>query len=108
MEPTTRKPSISIRCTASVASTPLTRGRARVPFSRVKHEPRIQKLNDDLVKRGLKPFHVPLGVLLDESDPHKSKCIKCETCDGYPCMIHAKSDAHVICVDPALATRTSR
>jgi choline dehydrogenase-like flavoprotein len=71
-------------------------------FPAVKHEPRIQKLNDDLVKRGLKPFHVPLGVLLDESDPHKSKCIKCETCDGYPCMIHAKSDAHIICVDPAL------
>jgi choline dehydrogenase-like flavoprotein len=71
-------------------------------FPAVKHEPRIQQLNDDLVKNGLKPFHVPLGVLLDESDPHKSKCIKCETCDGYPCMIHAKSDAHVICVDPAL------
>jgi choline dehydrogenase-like flavoprotein len=71
-------------------------------FPAVQHEPRIQKLNDDLVRKGLKPFHVPLGVLLDESDPHNSKCIKCETCDGYPCLIHAKSDAHVICVDPAL------
>jgi choline dehydrogenase-like flavoprotein len=71
-------------------------------FPAVKHEPRIQQLADDLQKAGLKPFHVPLGVLLDESDPHASVCIKCETCDGYPCMIHAKSDAHVICVDPAL------
>ena len=71
-------------------------------FPAVKHEPRIQQLHDDLEKRGLKPFHVPLGVLLDESDRHASACIKCETCDGYPCMIDAKSDAHVICVDPAL------
>src|SRR5262249_10285695 len=70
-------------------------------YPAIKHEPRIQKLSDDLAKVGLKPFHVPLGVLLDEGSP-KSTCIKCETCDGYPCLIHAKSDAQVMCVDPAL------
>src|SRR5262249_18810927 len=43
-----------------------------------------------------------LGVMLDESAPHTSKCIRCNTCDGYPCLIHAKSDAQVCCVDPAL------
>ena len=32
----------------------------------------------------------------------KSRCIRCETCDGFPCLVHAKSDAQVICVDPAL------
>ena len=54
------------------------------PYSHpaVTHEPRIQQLHDDLEKRGLKPFHVPLGVLLDEANPHKSACIRCETCDG--------------------------
>jgi len=31
-----------------------------------------------------------------------SKCIRCSTCDGFPCLIQAKSDAQVICVDPAL------
>jgi len=31
-----------------------------------------------------------------------SKCIRCDTCDGYPCLVDAKSDAQVICVDPAL------
>jgi choline dehydrogenase-like flavoprotein len=71
-------------------------------FPAVQHEPRIQQLHDDFEKRGLKPFHVPLGVMLNESDRHASPCIRCETCDGYPCMIHAKSDAQVICVDPAL------
>jgi len=71
-------------------------------YPAVQHEPRIQQLNDDLVRRGLRPFHVPLGIMLDESNPAKSRCIRCETCDGFPCLVHAKSDAQVICVDPAL------
>src|SRR6266542_532544 len=71
-------------------------------FPAVQHEPRIQQLHDDLSANGLRPFHVPLGIMLDESDPRKSRCIRCETCDGFPCLIHAKSDAQVICVDPAL------
>ena len=69
----------------------------------VSHEPRIQQLHDDLVRRGLKPFHVPLGVHLDESDRRRSPCIRCATCDGHPCLVNAKSDAQVTCVDPALA-----
>src|SRR6266496_2032994 len=73
------------------------------PFPAVRHEPRIQQLHDDLVANGLQPFHVPLGIMLDESDPRKSRCIRCETCDGFPCLVHAKSDAQVVCVDPALA-----
>ena len=31
-----------------------------------------------------------------------SPCIRCNTCDGFPCMIHAKSDADINCVRPAL------
>jgi choline dehydrogenase-like flavoprotein len=68
----------------------------------VSHEPRIQKLAEDFERLGLRPFHVPLGVMLDEQNPHRSKCIRCNTCDGYPCLIQAKSDAHVVCVEPAL------
>jgi choline dehydrogenase-like flavoprotein len=68
----------------------------------VSHEPRMQQLSDDFARLGLKPFHVPLGVQLDEKNRHTSKCIRCNTCDGFPCLIHAKSDAQVICVDPAL------
>jgi choline dehydrogenase-like flavoprotein len=67
----------------------------------VSHEPRIQRLHEDLTKLGHKPFHVPLGVRLDEGN-HNSLCIRCSTCDGYPCLVKAKSDAHTICVDPAL------
>ena len=71
-------------------------------FPAVQHEPRIQRLHDDLAATGLRPFHVPLGIMLDEANPAKSRCIRCETCDGFPCLVHAKSDAQVICVDPAL------
>jgi len=72
------------------------------PFPAVSHEPRLQELNDDLRGLGLHPFHTPLGVRLDESDAERSKCIRCNTCDGFPCLVHAKSDAHVMCVEPAL------
>ncbi len=71
-------------------------------YPKVSHEPRIQKLHDDLAKLGYKPFHVPLGIMLNEKDRVKSACIRCDTCDGHPCLVYAKSDAQVICVDPAL------
>jgi choline dehydrogenase-like flavoprotein len=72
------------------------------PHPPVTHEPRIQQLSDDLARLGHKPFHVPLGVRLDEANRHKSLCIRCATCDGFPCLINAKSDAQTLCVDPAL------
>jgi choline dehydrogenase-like flavoprotein len=77
---------------------------APYPSEAVSHEPRIQKLHDDLVKLGHKPFHVPLGIRLKEKHPHKSPCIRCATCDGHPCLANAKSDAQTICVDPAIET----
>jgi choline dehydrogenase-like flavoprotein len=40
--------------------------------------------------------------MLDEQQPQRSPCIRCETCDGFPCLVHAKADAQVVCVDPAL------
>ena len=72
------------------------------PYPPVSHEPRIQALSDDFAAWGLKPFHVPLGVQLNEQDPRRSKCIRCATCDGHPCLVQAKSDAQVCAVDPAL------
>jgi choline dehydrogenase-like flavoprotein len=68
----------------------------------VKHEPRIQELFDNLKAIGHKPFHLPLGLRLNESDMAHSPCIKCSTCDGFPCLVHAKADAEVICIRPAL------
>jgi choline dehydrogenase-like flavoprotein len=72
------------------------------PYPPVSHEPRMQQLHDDLVRVGRHPFHVPLGVQLDEQNPRTSRCIRCGTCDGYACLVYAKSDAQVCAVDPAL------
>jgi len=75
---------------------------APYPQKAVSHEPRLQQLSDDFERLGLHPFHTPLGVMLDEKLPHLSKCIRCGTCDGFPCLLSAKSDAQVCAVDPAL------
>jgi choline dehydrogenase-like flavoprotein len=72
------------------------------PHPPVSHEPRIQQLSEDFARQGLKPFHVPLGIQIDEKDPRSSLCIRCDTCDGFPCLVSAKADAQVLCVDPAL------
>jgi choline dehydrogenase-like flavoprotein len=72
------------------------------PHPPVSHEPRIQHLHDDLAKLGLRPFHTPLGVMLDEAKPEASACIRCNTCDGFPCLVNAKADAQTCGVDHAL------
>ncbi len=74
---------------------------APYPYPAVSHEPRIAQLAEDFAGLGLRPFHVPLGVMLDEGQ-RSSPCIRCATCDGYPCLVYAKSDAQVCCVEPAL------
>ena len=75
------------------------------PDPPVAHEPRIQELNDSLERDGLHPFHLPLGILLDEKDGKvtpTSQCIRTPYFDGYPSPINGKADAQVMCVDPAL------
>ena len=55
------------------------------------------------------PFHAPCGVMLDEANMPYSACVRCSDCDGFPCLVHAKSDAEVIArAAGARARRTSR
>jgi choline dehydrogenase-like flavoprotein len=75
---------------------------APYPFPALVHEPRIQKLSDDLEAAGYRPFHAPCGVMRDDSNPPFSTCVRCATCDGFPCLVHAKADAEVLGVRPAL------
>jgi choline dehydrogenase-like flavoprotein len=72
------------------------------PHPAVTHEPRIQALSDALAARGYHPFHAPCGILLDEVNPAYSACIRCANCDGFPCLVHAKADAEVLGIRPAL------
>ena len=76
------------------------------PHPAVSHEPRIQSLHDTLKREGYNPFHLPLGILLDEAAGKAtptSTCIRCDAFDGFPCLLNGKADAQVMCVDPALA-----
>jgi choline dehydrogenase-like flavoprotein len=76
------------------------------PHPAITHETTIQTLSDSLAGRGLHPFHLPLGILLDEKDGKPtptSTCIRCDAFDGFPCLLNGKADAQVVCVDPALS-----
>ena len=75
---------------------------APYPFPPVSHEPRIQRLADQLEAAGLHPFHAPCGIRLNEANLPYSACVRCVNCDGFPCLVHGKSDAEVMGVRPAL------
>jgi choline dehydrogenase-like flavoprotein len=72
------------------------------PWPAVSHEPRIAQIAEGLAAGGYRPFHAPCGILLNEAHRPASTCIRCTWCDGYPCLVHAKSDADVIAVRPLL------
>ena len=77
------------------------------PYPAVKHEPRVAELSEKLQGIGLKPFHLPLGILLDQKEDGfatpTSTCIRCTAFDGFPCLLNGKADAQVVCIDPMLA-----
>ena len=76
---------------------------AEYAYPPVSHEPRVAELESDLKRLGLHPFPLPVGVMLNEANPESSRCIRCATCDGFPCLVDAKADAHVVALRPALA-----
>jgi choline dehydrogenase-like flavoprotein len=80
------------------------------PYAAVSHEPKIAELNARLTANGLHPFHLPLGILLDETNGKPtptSICIRCDAFDGFPCLLNGKADAQVMCVDPTLALHSN-
>lgn len=72
------------------------------PYPPVSHEPRIQELYDNLKKANYHPFPAPCAIMLNEKNPPNSRCIRCQTCDGFPCLVQAKADAEMVGVRPAL------
>ena len=72
------------------------------PFPPVSHEERIQKIYDNLKAAGYHPFPAPCGIMLNEKDMAHSQCVRCNTCDGFPCLVQAKADAEIIGVRPAM------
>ena len=73
-----------------------------LPFEGVADEPRISDVRTALKNYGLKPFDIPLGIKLNEKNRVESLCIKCDTCDGFPCLLHAKADSDINCIRPIM------
>ena len=68
------------------------------PFAAVANDPFIEHIAGALRGIGVQPFPIPLAV---QSHPGGS-CLRCRTCDGFPCQVHAKYDAEVAAILPVL------
>ena len=73
---------------------------APYPYDAVPHAPEMAVIVEKLRQQGLHPSPLPLGLLrMGEDDG----CILCNTCNSFVCKLHAKSEADVCCVRPAMA-----
>ena len=72
--------------------------RGPYPHSPIPHDPAMAETVARLREQGLHPSPLPLG-LIDPGEP--DGCILCNTCNSFPCRLHAKSEAEVCCVRPA-------
>ncbi|GAA1938590.1 GMC family oxidoreductase [Kitasatospora viridis] len=68
------------------------------PHPAVEHEPYVADLERRLRGQGLHPHPLELGIDLGPGRP----CLRCGTCDGFPCRVGAKSDAETRALRPAL------
>jgi choline dehydrogenase-like flavoprotein len=68
------------------------------PHPPVPADPYMAELAERMRKNGLHPFSLPIGIDLQTG----GKCIRCGTCDAFPCMYDAKGDADICGVRPAL------
>jgi choline dehydrogenase-like flavoprotein len=75
---------------------------ARGPFPHppVPHSAGMAEIVEGLRRQGLNPSPLPLGLI---RPGERDGCILCNTCNSFPCKIHAKSDAEVCAVRPAMA-----
>jgi choline dehydrogenase-like flavoprotein len=74
------------------------------PYPALEHEPYIAELCTRLRARGLHPSANAMGVDRRQG----GTCIRCATCDGFPCRVGAKSDAETCAIDPAISTGRAR
>jgi len=89
------------RVHGNVGSDPTEPWRSRpFPYPAVPHDPYVATTVERLAKAGLHPSSTAMGIDLRAG----GACIPCRTCDGFPCRVSAKSDAHTCAVQPALET----
>jgi len=73
--------------------------RGPFPYDPVPHAPEMAEIVEKLRGQGLHPSPLPLGLLRVGED---DGCILCSTCNSFVCKRHAKSEADVCCVRPAI------
>jgi choline dehydrogenase-like flavoprotein len=76
------------------------------PHPALEHEPYVADLASRLAAQGVHPSANAMGIDRVEGGPGDGRggsCIRCATCDGFPCRLGAKSDAETCAIDPALA-----
>lgn len=74
------------------------------PQPAVEHEPYVADLAARLRRAGAHPSANAMGIDLGPG----GGCVRCATCDGFPCRLGAKSDAETCAIDPALAGTSLR
>jgi choline dehydrogenase-like flavoprotein len=74
------------------------------PHEALPHEPYVAELADRLRALGVHPASNAMGV---DRGPGGA-CLRCATCDGFPCLVDAKSDAETCALEPALRTGHAR
>ena len=70
------------------------------PHPAIRHEQRMQDMANGMASQGLHPFHLPLGLKLNEVDRTLGTCIRCDSCDSFPCLVQGKADAEVNTIQP--------
>ncbi len=70
----------------------------KYPFPAFSNEPRMAAIEAGVRNCGINTFPIPLGLKRNEQTPLAAPCVRCDTCDGYPCLVHAKSDADINCI----------
>jgi choline dehydrogenase-like flavoprotein len=73
--------------------------RGPYPYEAVPHSAGMSEIVARLRAQGLHPSPLPLGVI---RPGEQDGCILCNTCNSFACRIHAKSDAEVCGIGPAL------
>jgi choline dehydrogenase-like flavoprotein len=68
--------------------------RSAFPHAPIPHADGMATIVEQLRAQGLHPSPLPLGI--------RDGCVLCNTCNSFACKVHAKSEADVCCVRPAI------
>jgi choline dehydrogenase-like flavoprotein len=77
--------------------------RGPFPYPPVEHSREVAAIVQQLRQQGLHPSPLPLGLI---APGEAGGCILCATCNSFPCKLHAKSEADVCGIRPAMLQPT--